>query len=54
MKYSITLSVSQTYDDIEFDHTPTEDEIMDSLFTTFIYDVTKYSDINIECEPIEE
>ena len=54
MKYSITLSVTETYDDVEFDHEPTEDEIMDELFTVFTDDVIKYSDINIKCEPIEE
>jgi hypothetical protein len=53
MKYSITLSVSETYDDIEFDHVPTKNEIMDTLFTIFVDDVIKYSDIKIECEPIE-
>lgn len=53
MKYSITFSVSETYDDIEFDHKPTKEEIMDELFTIFMDDVTRYSDINIECEPIE-
>ena len=53
MKYSITLRVSETYDDVEFDHVPTENEIMDSLFTIFVDNVIKYSDINIKCEPIE-
>jgi hypothetical protein len=50
MKYSITLSVSETYDDIEFDHKPTKEEIMDELFTIFMDDVTRYSIINIECD----
>ena len=54
MKYSITLSVTETYDDIEFDHKPTKDEIMDKLFTIFADDVINYSVVNIECEPIEE
>lgn len=54
MKYLITLSVSETYDDVEFDHKPTKEEIMDELFTIFMDNVIKYSVINIECEPIEE
>lgn len=54
MKYLITLSVSETFDDIEFDHEPTEEEILSELATCFIDNVVKYSDINIECEPIEE
>lgn len=54
MKYLITLSVSQTFDDIEFDHEPTEEEILNELASCFIDNVVEYADINIECEPIED
>ena len=54
MKYLITLSVSQTFDDIEFDHEPTKDEILVELENCFVDTVIRYADINVECEPIEE
>lgn len=54
MKYLITISVSQTFDDIEFDHEPTEKEVLDKVLDCFIDNVVEYADLNVEYEPIEE